>query len=99
MSIKRINPGLVEGKIRTGAKSTSNGDAIIRTGAVSAFGMSGTNVHMVVQSYPGEDGMANQREESPYYLLALSAKSPEALQEKVEEIIVELQKGAIAEKI
>ena len=36
--------------------------------------------------------------ESPYYLLAFSAKTPEALQEKIKEMIVELQKGAIAAK-
>ncbi|BBB89452.1 MAG TPA: SDR family NAD(P)-dependent oxidoreductase [Methylomusa anaerophila] len=53
-----------------------------RTGAVSAFGMSGTNAHMVVQSYEAEKPGSCQQQ-APYFLLAFSAKTPEALQEKI----------------
>ena len=65
-------------------------------GAVSAFGMSGTNAHMVVRSYLAKD------KESPgcppYYLLALSAKTQEALQEKIQDMITVLQKKELTEK-
>ncbi|MGD8400282.1 MAG: SDR family NAD(P)-dependent oxidoreductase, partial [Bacillota bacterium] len=61
-----------------------------RTGAISAFGMNGTNVHMVLNSYPPKAGGAFH-EPAPYYLLALSAKSKEALQEKVKAIVALLQ--------
>ena len=70
-----------------------------RTGAVSAFGMSGTNVHMVVQSYPREAHQAGKqaiREEDPYYLLVFSAKTGEALAEKIKDMVEALQNKDIA---
>jgi acyl transferase domain-containing protein len=61
----------------------------VRLGAVSAFGMSGTNVHMVLESYsPVADEF---REETPYYLLVLSAKTREVLVDKVKELIEVLE--------
>jgi acyl transferase domain-containing protein/NAD(P)-dependent dehydrogenase (short-subunit alcohol dehydrogenase family)/acyl carrier protein/ubiquinone/menaquinone biosynthesis C-methylase UbiE len=66
-------------------------DRKVRTGAVSAFGMSGTNVHMVVQSYAPEEAGGN-RETVPYFLLALSAKTKEALAQKIKAMIEFLQK-------
>ncbi|MBO1583402.1 type I polyketide synthase, partial [Bacillus sp. XF8] len=61
-----------------------------RRGAVSAFGMSGTNVHLVVESYPKETQV--EKESSlPYYLLALSAKTEEALTEKIADLIAFLE--------
>ena len=70
-----------------------------RTGAVSAFGMSGTNVHMVVQSYPREAHQAGKqaiREEDPYYLLVFSAKTGEALAAKIKDMVEALQNKDIA---
>lgn len=63
-------------------------------GAVSAFGMSGTNVHMVVQ------GIMDEAPETPpvlppYYLLVLSAKTREALQERIHDIIGVLENKAL----
>nr|WP_255517877.1 PfaD family polyunsaturated fatty acid/polyketide biosynthesis protein [Thermoactinomyces sp. CICC 10523] len=59
-------------------------------GAVSAFGMSGTNVHLVLESYPEERSAARHR--LPYYLLALSAKTREALEAKISDMIAFLEK-------
>src|SRR5699024_8294947 len=55
-------------------------------GAVSAFGMSGTNVHLVVESYPEAPETENETS-LPYYLLALSAKTEQALEEKITDLI------------
>src|SRR5699024_3347764 len=57
-----------------------------RRGAVSAFGMSGTNVHLVVESYPEAPETENETS-LPYYLLALSAKTEQALEEKITDLI------------
>jgi acyl transferase domain-containing protein/acyl carrier protein len=58
-----------------------------RTGAVSAFGMSGTNVHMVVQEHAQPVRGAAQ----PGYLFALSARTEEALGERVAGLVEVLQ--------
>jgi acyl transferase domain-containing protein/aryl carrier-like protein/SAM-dependent methyltransferase len=62
-----------------------------RLSAVSAFGMSGTNAHMVVGSYdaPGDSAAV----QAPFYLLALSARTPEALRRKVDDMVAFLQHG------
>ncbi|AJQ25407.1 SDR family NAD(P)-dependent oxidoreductase [Pelosinus fermentans] len=62
-----------------------------RSGSISAFGLSGTNVHMIVQSYSEAENTASL-EQMPYYLLAFSAKTKEALQEKIQDMIDVLQK-------
>jgi polyketide synthase PksM len=54
-------------------------------GAVSAFSMSGTNAHMVVENYSA-DLSAGSINTPPYYLLLLSAKTQDALLEKVEDM-------------
>ncbi len=51
-----------------------------RLGAVSAFGMSGTNAHMVFAEYAGQRD--DPAAAAPAYLLALSAKTEAALREK-----------------
>ncbi|CQR70174.1 Polyketide synthase PksM [Sporomusa ovata DSM 2662] len=72
------------------AKHWDKRDGLSRTGAVSAFGMSGTNAHMVVQSYEAEQ-TEDLQQQIPYFLLSLSAKTPEALQEKISDMIEFLQ--------
>ena len=59
-----------------------------KLGAVSAFGMSGTNAHMVVESYSGS---GTHPETAPCYLLAFSAKTEEALTEKIQDMIALLE--------
>ncbi|MFA6174053.1 MAG: SDR family NAD(P)-dependent oxidoreductase [Kiritimatiellales bacterium] len=62
-----------------------------RIGAVSAFGMSGTNAHMVVQNHVAEPARASAS--APYYLLAVSAKTESALQEQIRQMVAYLQKS------
>ncbi|AUY48420.1 SDR family NAD(P)-dependent oxidoreductase [Streptomyces sp. CB01881] len=63
-----------------------------RLGAVSSFGMSGTNVHMVVESHRAPERTAPSGE-APARLLVLSAKTPEALDERVRELREALRAG------
>ncbi|NSL86223.1 SDR family NAD(P)-dependent oxidoreductase [Chitinophaga sp. Mgbs1] len=66
----------------------------VLTGAVSAFGFSGTNAHVVVQSHP--QNIPPVQKTAPYYLLPLSATTEEALQEKINDMIRFLQQPATA---
>ena len=70
-------------------KSWPRETGIDRIGAVSAFGMSGTNAHMVLQDYTAD--RKGGAETVPYFLLALSAKTEKALQEKIKDMIVFLE--------
>ncbi|ANU30635.1 polyketide synthase [Bacillus velezensis] len=65
-----------------------------RMGAVSAFGMSGTNAHVVMESYKRS---ASPHRDAPAYLLTLSAKTEEALHEKIEDMITWAENGGLKE--
>ncbi len=62
-----------------------------RLGALSAFGMSGTNAHMVVESYDAQFAGEELPNTHQYYLLPLSAKSESALKTRIEELDIYLQ--------
>ncbi len=57
-------------------------DGAPRTGTVSAFGMSGTNVHCVIEEYTERGGLRAASPAKPL-LLVLSAKSEEALDGRI----------------
>jgi len=71
---------------------TSPGKELL--GAVNAFGMSGTNAHMVLSSYTRAD--ANGGAEAPFYLFVLSAKSPQAFKAKATELADALEGSLLA---
>ena len=55
--------------------------------------MSGTNAHVVVQSYVQEKKEKDHQTNPPYYLLALSAKTPESLRQKIHDMKVMLEQN------
>ncbi|WP_161624828.1 non-ribosomal peptide synthetase [Streptomyces spectabilis] len=64
-----------------------------RTGAVSAFGMSGTNAHVVVREYTGRPATAAPTRSA--YLLPVSAKTQTALEGIVDALLDRIASGAL----
>ncbi|WP_437624451.1 SDR family NAD(P)-dependent oxidoreductase [Sorangium sp. So ce1151] len=67
-----------------------------RLGAVSAFGLSGTNAHMVVEGDDAPEALASRPPTAPYFLLALSAKTEEALLQRTRDLVDLLKNGTSA---
>ena len=68
-----------------------------RLGAVSAFGMSGTNAHVVVESYRPSIPAGDAGPQAPCYLLALSARTEAALAARIEQLIAVLEQPELPE--
>lgn len=67
--------------VNTELKPWTTTDGIPRTAAISAFGISGTNSHMVMKEYLEEP--INKPVDLPYYLVTVSAKTEAALRLKL----------------
>jgi acyl transferase domain-containing protein/acyl carrier protein len=69
-----------------------------RRAAVSSFGISGTNAHVVLEEPPGsapDDEPATARPKSPAVAWALSAKTPEALAEQAGRLAAHVEAGGL----
>jgi acyl transferase domain-containing protein/NAD(P)-dependent dehydrogenase (short-subunit alcohol dehydrogenase family)/acyl carrier protein len=66
-------------------------------GAISSFGISGTNVHMVIQEYQEKDNDFKLNN-LPYFLIIISAFNPSSLEEKVKDMISLIENTNFNEK-
>ncbi|ESP90256.1 SDR family NAD(P)-dependent oxidoreductase [Pseudoalteromonas luteoviolacea] len=63
-----------------------------RAAAISSFGFSGTNAHLVIEEAPE---LQPTTEAHSHYLLCLSAKTAQQLSRRVEDLLVHLQSGLV----
>ncbi|MCE0722468.1 SDR family NAD(P)-dependent oxidoreductase [Legionella resiliens] len=63
-------------------KNEAGNDIPLRAG-VSSFGFGGTNAHIILEEGRPHQRMAENRQAKPYYLITLSAKRQESIQQKI----------------
>src|SRR5262249_26762465 len=64
-----------------------------RRAGVSSFGIGGTNAHAILQEAPPQEPSGDAH---PPYLLCLSAKTPEALERRTDDLAAHLESNAPA---
>lgn len=68
-----------------------------RYAAVSSFGFSGTNVHMILENYVEREKEGIQKPKKPYYLVCFSAESKGALHYRINDFVSWLDKNRHAD--
>ncbi|WP_054739557.1 SDR family NAD(P)-dependent oxidoreductase [Cellulosilyticum ruminicola] len=71
-----------------------NSDHKKRLGAVSAFGMSGTNAHAVIEDYD-ENTVKEKQGTNPYYILTFSSKTQTALDAAINQFVQDIKNRKI----
>ncbi|PEP90922.1 polyketide synthase, partial [Bacillus wiedmannii] len=80
-----VNTSLVDWNIASNSK---------RCAAISAFGFSGTNAHMVIEEAPK---IVRKHVNKPGYMIVLSARTHEQLQQQVEQLIAYCERESQAD--